>query len=351
MTTLVATADAWRGQIWKLSPRFGIGRVCSRDRSARLAVLASGHMFVALILAVVAPLWLLLLGPLLLGVPHVVGDLRYLVLRPARAAGIGRSTVAMILLPLAGMTALRTIALFGGPASRPEVEVLLGVATVAAAIALPSGSLRRRLSCLAVAIPLSITALAHPGQVVLWLGHLHNLVAFGLWLALYDGEGPRWRTVAVGGLFLACCGALATGILEPIAVALGSYQAAPGGLDMAALARGMAPGLDPVFGFRMVVVFVFAQSIHYVVWLRLIPGRCDRRTSAPTFRRSLADLRQELGTIGLGLCAAIALLVPILALFDPIGVRSAYLPLVLFHGWHEIAFVAVLVLAGRRILE
>lgn len=47
----------------------------------RLGAPAILHLAVALLLTGVAPLWLLLVGPLILGVPHIVADIRYLLLR------------------------------------------------------------------------------------------------------------------------------------------------------------------------------------------------------------------------------------------------------------------------------
>src|SRR5262245_43171265 len=53
--------------------------VTSRDR--RVALIATAHALVALVLTILMPTVLIVLGPILLGVAHVAADVRYLVLR------------------------------------------------------------------------------------------------------------------------------------------------------------------------------------------------------------------------------------------------------------------------------
>ena len=57
-----------------------------RDRELRVSVLFSAVVVTALVGTLIAPLWLLILGPLVWGVPHVAADIRYLVVR----TGFGR---------------------------------------------------------------------------------------------------------------------------------------------------------------------------------------------------------------------------------------------------------------------
>ncbi len=340
--------DAARRSIYRLVARTKLGRACARDRSARLATLAAVHIAGALVLAVVAPVWLLLAGPILLGVPHVVADVRYLVLRPM--AGRGRPVVPYVLAPLAGLTALRALLVLGGP-RHLEVEVAFGSAAVLLAVMLAPGVSWRRLATGAALAPLIALMLADGERAVLWLGHLHNLFAFGLWFALAWGEGPSRRLVGVAALFFGAALLLIGGAFDSIAGACGAWEATAAGLDLSLLREGLAPGMEPVAGNRVVVLFVFAQSVHYAVWLRLIPGRLARRAAAPTFRRSFEALKKDLGAVGFRVAIALSIAVPALALLDPVGVRSTYLSLALFHGWLEIATIALLFVSGRSILE
>ena len=92
LRALAAALDAWtlalapldraRRALWRLGCLFSWSRASVADRSLRLSLVAAFHMLVSFTLTAVAPLWLLLLGPLLLGVPHILSDVRFLLLRP-----------------------------------------------------------------------------------------------------------------------------------------------------------------------------------------------------------------------------------------------------------------------------
>ena len=60
-------------------------------------------------------------------------------------------------------------------------------------------------------------------------------------------------------------------------------------------------------------------------------------------RRSLGqvahDLSNELGRVGIAAGLLLLITLPMLGLFDATGARSAYLSIVLFHGWLEIALI------------
>ena len=54
----------------------------SRSREDRVASMFAFGVVTSLALAVLAPRWALALGPIVLGVPHILADARYLVVRP-----------------------------------------------------------------------------------------------------------------------------------------------------------------------------------------------------------------------------------------------------------------------------
>src|SRR5580704_5173879 len=84
----VGPLDRARAALLALALRARLGPVLAR-RERRLAVIATLGVIVALGLTLVAPIVLFVVGPVLLGVPHVASDLRYLVVRrgiPAPAA-------------------------------------------------------------------------------------------------------------------------------------------------------------------------------------------------------------------------------------------------------------------------
>ena len=78
---------------------------------ARLEGFAVGGVLLILLSMVIAPMWLLLLCPLLFGIPHVLGDLWVLFLRPHAP----RQLLAVLGLPLLAMTGIRLRFMMGGP--------------------------------------------------------------------------------------------------------------------------------------------------------------------------------------------------------------------------------------------
>ena len=87
MTSLVERAlhplDAVRGRVLRTAIGLGpVGRLMT-TRASRVPLLLSIHAGVAFTLAVLVPSLSLALVPLFLGVPHLVSDVRHLVLRRA----------------------------------------------------------------------------------------------------------------------------------------------------------------------------------------------------------------------------------------------------------------------------
>jgi hypothetical protein len=303
----------------------------ARPGDATLAWRLAPFCAAALVLTVAAPLWLLLLAPLLLGVPHVVADVRYLLMAEG---AMPRRAAAAMLAPLALLTALRLSSIVGGSAY-PGLEVLLGAAAVAAAFLFVERAAGRRWIGLLMAAGLAVVGLTWPGYVAVSLGHLHNVIALGLWLVWARASARDVTAVVV----LVGIGTLAigSGLLEPLTHAAGGFGAPVRGLDLGSMADTLAPGLPAATAVRVVLLFAFAQAMHYAVWLVLLPAAA--RTGSPP-RPFLTALRADLGTGGLVIAALASLAVPLAALVDAAGTRAAYLSLVLFHGWLEVAVIA-----------
>src|SRR5262245_55001832 len=81
----------------------------------------------AAVLSWLAPLPLVLIGPLLLGVPHVIGDVRVLWL--GRPRGFGGSAARAVLAPLFVLTLLRGASPLG-LGSNPALEIASGLVAV-----------------------------------------------------------------------------------------------------------------------------------------------------------------------------------------------------------------------------
>ncbi len=295
------------------------------DRERRVALVGVFVVLGALALTGLAPLWSLAFGPIVLGVPHLVADVRYLWVRTGwhRRASVWIA----IGLPLAvGAMTARTA---------------WGFAACLGAVAIARGaSPGRRAGVAAVAVLLLGLAVLHRHAVDLAFAHAHNLVALALWWAWR----PRSRRVHAVPLvlFAAAAIAIALGALAPLAA---FAEAGPG--SWASHVATLAPFATPAVGVRLVLLFAFAQSVHYGVWLRLVPEE-DRSREAPRpFASSFRALRDDLGLVVLLAAVVLAVLLAAWAAFDVAAARAGYLRFANFHGQLELAAAALFALEGR----
>src|SRR5262245_27844398 len=80
LAKLLAPLDALRSRLLLvLAPR---ARSLVVDRSVRVAAVASLLLVIAYVSASVVPIWVVALGPIVWGIPHILSDIRYLVARP-----------------------------------------------------------------------------------------------------------------------------------------------------------------------------------------------------------------------------------------------------------------------------
>ena len=307
-----------------------LARPIVRQRELRVALMFSAMICTAAVGTLVAPMWLLILGPLLWGVPHLLADIRYLVLR----TGYYRRPLLWL---FAGAPLLWTA--LGG-------QLLWGFLGAAAAALLARASLGPR--CLAagliLAAALALADLGRLGDVI--FAHAHNFIAVALWWLW------RPRTTRLHWIPLALFVLVSLALVSEPALQLAH---ATGGLDWFAGAMGpryqtwrLSPGLGPDLGLRLVLLFCFAQSIHYAIWLQLIPDDDRARATPPTFRRSYDDLRADFGRIGLLLAALLALGLALWAVFNLMHASHGYFRMARFHGHLELIAGALLLLERRR---
>ncbi len=322
--------DALRRELWRLGARTSLGRRCLHDRAVRLQVLGLGHLAASLALTLLAPVWLLLLGPLLLGVPHVAADVRFLVVQ----APLPRAVRLAFMVPLVGMVLHRVVNFAGGPFSA-VLEIGLGLGAAVLLLLLSPLSWPRRLTGAGLALGLLLWLSPQAGTALIVFAHLHNAIAATAWFVLAARSGGGlWRVSSVALVWVAVAAAFLGGAFDG---ALMAGHADVGGLSLGRLAGVMAPGLDGALAMRLVGLFAFAQSFHYVVWLRLVPQALDPRPNPPTFARTAARLRDDLGRAGLVALVALSVGLPLLAvLWNPEQARHLYLLGAVFHGWLEL---------------
>lgn len=323
----IAAAD-WLRRRW-LRLLGGLARPIVRQRELRVALMFSALVTTALTATLLVPLWLLILGPLLWGVPHLVADLRYLVVR----TGYHRRPLLWL---LAGGPLLWTA--LGGSLVWGFVGAVLA-ATVARAGAWPRA--------------LAVLGLAAAGATLYWLGrtgdvvfaHAHNFIAVGLWL-LWRPRAGRLHWIPLALLIAASLFVVSEPALR-LAYASGGLDWYGGRMSLDYQVWRLSPDVAPALGARLVLLFCFAQAIHYAVWLQLLPDEDRERATPPTFRASYEDLRRDLGGLGLAVAAALALGIAAWAVFDLMHASHGYFRMARFHGHLEVIAGTVLLLERR----
>lgn len=335
MTAILARAllplDALRAFLLGLLGPWG--RRFFAERSLRVACVAGFGVALALGLTCAAPLWAFALGPLILGVPHLAADIRYLVVLPRLHRRSALAFAAGVPIAVAAFTQNTAIGLASG----------LSVIVFAEASRSRKVLLFASWSCVVVAAAL------RPYVAALVLVHGHNFVAVALFFFAFARARRVGGAIAVGTIALSV--ALVLGAFDPVlfrGFAIASHPAT--GLSLDDMIAMLAPVTDRALGARLVFLFVFMQGVHYVVWLRLVPEEGRDRPGIRSFASSLRALDRDIGAILVALFALFAIVVLARAASSLEGARIMYLTAAGFHAHLEIAFTLLLALEGRRLL-
>jgi hypothetical protein len=297
-------------------------------REPRVALIGVSVVGFGLMASVIAPLWLLALGPIVLGVPHLLADFRYCVVRPGwhreRRLWLG-----------AGVPLL-AIALGAG--------LEWGLLGVAASALLIDGEQRRRLGVAFAALVLAGAVRLVGDTADLIFAHGHNFVAVALWAAWRPREGRLHLLVLVA---FAVGGAALLAGLGDAAWSSSLARDLPTGLDARTHAATLAPDLPQTWALRLVLLYCFAQSVHYGVWLRLVPEDDRDRPTPRSFRASFRALCAEIHPLVLLAVGLGALGLALWACVDLADARVGYLRFARFHGMLELCAAGLLIVRGR----
>ncbi|MCA9717719.1 MAG: hypothetical protein H6713_05695 [Myxococcales bacterium] len=297
-------------------------------RELRVALLATCAIASAATATLLIPLWILALGPIVWGIPHLLGDLRYLVIQP----GFHRRAALWL---AAGVPILATAL---------GADVLFGFLGAAGAVLVSRAGAGRKLLGLVTVGALAAALAACGGARDIVFAHAHNLVAVLLWWAW------RPRTTRLHWLPLALYVGVSALLLSDLALALaaGGLSRALGPLDHVYQVARLSPGLSGSLATRLVLLYAFAQTIHYVVWLVLLPDDDRARVTPPTFAGSVRGLWRDVGgavvIVTTILCCGLA----VWAVLDLMAANHGYFRMARFHGHLELAAAAALWMEARR---
>lgn len=328
LDALLDAADGFRRfGLTTLGRSFAQGVLTDRDK--RTAFYGCLLITIAFFSTTMFPVVMLVLGPILWGIPHVLADLRYLVARP----GLHRRPLVLTAMAIGIVGAGLGLGVRGG------------LAGAALALCIARTSWKRRLGGLVIVAGLFALAQRETFMADLAFAHLHNFVGVLIWWAWR----PRQTRLHLWPLGLFFLGSLAVllGWAMPLPAFTKGLEAPWTGMRMFDLCQSLTPNPWDPNSVRLVMLYAFAQATHYVVWLRLVPED-DRPIKSPrSYGQSFRALTTDLGGLLLWISVIGALGLIGWAIFAPGAARDGYLRLAFFHGHLELAAGALLWAEGR----
>jgi hypothetical protein len=296
----------------------------------------------ALTLALRVPVATAVLGLVVFGALHNVLELRYVTGRFDTV--LAGPFLALLVALVTGVMVCRLLPPGNGSrAAEIGLSYVLLAAACVRSLAHRKGWLTLAVAVLAFAATVSF---AFPAYHFVVLSHLHNVVPlFFLWewsATLRPGRRGLFRGVNVGWV-LVVPGLILSGLFDPVLRAAPAALGGLGSFEVAGLVRTYAPpSLVPTgMGVRFLVVFAFMQTMHYVVWVGVLPrfapeaaARFDARV--PVLRGGRAWL------LGLGLAGLLA----VAFLIDYASGKSLYAAAASYHAYLEFPVLLALVFAS-----
>jgi hypothetical protein len=234
----------------------------------------------ALALAVVLPADVVVFGVLVVGVAHIVLELRYVIGRhPDVVEGTG------VTLLQTALVAVLVARLATAPTFSRGVELTAWAGLLLLVVVRRFGR-RRRLVAAGAGLVGGATALAVAAGAAwfLLLAHLHNLVpAVFLWQwssRALDRRPRRLFRMLVVGWSAVVPVLLLAGAADAVAGSGSATTERLFGIDAATATVAPIGWVGGTAGQRLLVAFAFAQLVHYAVWIWFLPRHDPATTTA-----------------------------------------------------------------------
>jgi hypothetical protein len=301
-----------------------------RDRDRRVVAFALIAFAFAFAGTATGPGYMLLLGPVIVGVPHLVFEARYLFFQHAQLRRVA----------LVGVLAAQTALVFAGVGI-----YTLGVATIAALAVTGSLSSKKAIAIGALSLLAAVGAIVGPDWSRFLLLHLHNCVPIAVWLLWR--ERPRWASIAVTALFAAGIVLIFAGALDGLSLRrpFGEHV-----FSLTKITDAVAAGFGGEWRHRFLLFFCFTQAAHYAIWLRLIPEEARERPTPRSWRMSWHAFKRDASSNIARLCVIASIAVPLVAVVGGVvRTRALYVTASEFHATVEAILIAVVFVRRDRV--
>ncbi len=319
---VLAPLDAVRR--WLLARTSGISTRFVRDRDKRVIAGALIAATLGLVGTALGPGYMLLLGPVILGVPHLFFEARYLFLQHA---DLRRTSLVAIVIAQTAL-AFHGVGIY-----------TLGIATLTALALTGAWRTRRGKLIAACAALAQLAALVGPDWSRFVLLHAHNCMPIVVWV-LWRERRTR-VSIAVASCFVVGVALIAVGCFDALPI---RHPFADDVFSITKINDAVAAGFGGAWRHRFLLLFCFTQAFHYAVWVRLIPEEARERATPRSWRASWDAFKRDSGAVVARLTVVLSLAVPCAAIVvGAVRTRALYVTASEFHATVEVILAAVVV--------
>ncbi len=333
----VDLADICRSSIIRKTMKVSVFRTLFIHRPYRLAVFFVLSLITNFFISIFFPLYGLLLGPIIFGIPHMFASLRYL----PKMAVSKQTPQAMInyvgfIFIIAATIRIAFNEYHFALKFLPNGPELFMVCISLLSIAfLTKQKFTNLIFTFLLVSMLSICSYAYPYQTIGALVLIHNFLSFVFWLKA--STSTKDTTVAVVSLLVFS--------LVTFLILFGTFDALmiyrPTGilnnaLNDLSIGSMISPGSSFEFWSRAVSAYAFGQGMHYFVWLKAIPEQELKDGPTISFNKSFKMLEADIGKRTIFACILLMLFILAICLFKSFpAARYIYLVIASFHGYFE----------------
>lgn len=345
---MLAKIDLLRSKILKESLKFPFFRSLFLSRSERILVLFFAASLFYLLVCSFFPLWVLLIGPILWGVPHLVSSLRYTALsfnEKSRKKLFNFQFSLWILVFVYRLTVdiwQYPLLLSGYPLLFESLCLILSF--------LYQIYLYRRVNIKILTSTVLFSILItctyfYPIQTALFALIGHNYLPLIPWYQSCQDKKDRKVFFIASISYISLSLMIYFGVLDIVY----KFIAPSGSIDFLnwdyseVISPFVTGEFDYQFWFHIVVLYAFSQAIHYFIWMKAIPENHQVKQHPPSFQWSLNKLSSDFGSSTLMLLFTVAGgSILMWFFFEYQTARLVYFALASYHGFMEISTIPFL---------
>lgn len=345
---MLANLDLIRAKLLKETLKFSLLHSLFHSRPTRVLILFLSAAVFYLVTSSFFPLWVLLVGPILWGLPHLISSLRYSSLSFSDQARKKLFAFQFCIWAMV-FTYRITVDILHQNIFLAEYPLLFEAICLLASFIFQlhlfkNISSKIILSSLLFSIFL-VATFYYPIQTALTALIGHNYLPLIAWYKSCQDRADLKVFMLSAATYILSSFCIYFGVFDP----LYSLYSPTGSIvflnwDYSEVIRPFVVGeFDYQFWFHIVVLYAFSQAMHYFIWMKAIPENYQSRQYPPSFQWSFNKLSTEFGFTSLYIMLTLTCLVfAMWFFFEFQAARLVYFSIASYHGFMEISAIPFL---------